>query len=143
MTLEEEKALEEIRHRNECWRQTNQATIDAGMKALVALYLLNATAAVVLLTQGLCPRYVVLFFALAVPWAVAAFGATYLFNLVIGETWRLPPPKVPDDPWIPLAPWKRMLSLNDVARWRVRLVAFASVPAVLFMVGLVLAGVTI
>jgi hypothetical protein len=144
MTLEEGKILEEIQHRNECWRQTNQATIDTGAKALGALFLLNGSAATALLAQsGPALRYVALVFAFAALWAIVTGGVTYLFSLVIAETWRLPPPENPDDPWIPLIPWKRTLSLNDIARWRIRLVAFASVPAMLFLAGLVLTGITI
>jgi hypothetical protein len=144
MTLEEELQLEEAKHRHECWRQTNRATIDSGIKGLASLFLLNGAAATALLAQqtpALC--YVALVFAFAALWTIAAFGAAYLLNLIIAETWRIPHPGKADDPWIPVPPWKRVLSETDIARWRVRIVVFSTVPAVLFLVGLILAGVSI
>ncbi len=145
MDLQDEKSLEEMKHNHRCYQQANQAAIDNGTKALNALFLLNGAAATALLTQKDHRelQYTAGIFAFAALCSIFALGASHLFNLINSETWLLPAPEKDDDPWIPLRLFKRSISRNQLDTLRAWLLAFCCVPAVLFLVGLVVAALVI
>jgi hypothetical protein len=137
----------------ELFKQTNQSAIDFSLKTLGSLFLLNGAAATALLAQSSLPlKWPALIFGLAALWTVAAMGISYVFVLFLGETFVAPPPESPDAPWI-LLPLKEshktlvllkgvgpQISLNQITEWRIRLMMFSLVPAVLFLLGLLAAG---
>ena len=145
MDFEQEKALEEIRHNNQCHRQDNQATIDSGIKAMNALFLLNGASATALLAQkeNTELRYAAIVFAFAALWAIASMGWLYVFNLTNSQTWITPEPKTDDIGWIPSFSSQKKLSRNQLNRSRVKLFWFSCVPGVLFLAGLFVAGMVI
>jgi hypothetical protein len=145
MDLKDEISLEQVRNENECYRQTNQATIDCGMKALNGLFLLNGATATALFSQrdNQCLHYAAIIFAFAAILSVASLGASHLFNLILSETWRTTRPENDDAPWIPLPPLGKSLSVKELAQWRMRILVFCCCPGVLFIIGLVVAAVAI
>ena len=67
-------------------KQNNQATLDYGLKALQALFLLNGAAATAILASGETVLYhTVLCFGLGALVAIVALGLSYVINLLITE----------------------------------------------------------
>ena len=140
----------------ELQKQANQATIDFSLKTLGSLFLLNGAAATALLAKTDVPVVAASVFAVAALWAVAAMGIAHIFCLVTVETFRSPAPKNSDEPWLDLFlpdSYKRLLllwgmpgqklSFSQFLTWRVRLTIFSLGPAVLFLAGLIVSGVTL
>ena len=145
MDFEQEKELKEIQHKMDCYRQIIQATIDCAAKALNGLFLLNGAAATALLAQkGNVPLQATgIIFAFGALLAIAGLGTSHVLNIVISETWRMPEPPDRDTPWIPSLPLKLELSRNQLSAWRLKNFVFCCSPAVVFLIGLIAAGLSL
>jgi len=126
-------------------KQTNQAAIDIGRKALGSLFLLNGAAATALLAKEAGPVLPALIFAFSALWTVAAMGVSYVFCLALCAAF------IGTDVAWPAKKWQKAiilaiglpdrLDMTEIERWRRRLIIFSLGPAVLFLAGLFVAAV--
>lgn len=113
--------MNEDEHRREMFRQTNQAAVDFSLKSLQGLFLLNGAAATALLANGKSALVSsALWFAVGAALAVAALGLSYLYTLLLAESWRTPLPSSSDEEYLPVEwPHKvQYISLRQLGRWR-------------------------
>lgn len=78
-----------VEHQREIYKQTNQACIEYSIKTLWALFILNGLAATAIL--GAKIEYLfsaAILFGFGAILAVLAFAASYIYSLMISETWR-------------------------------------------------------
>ncbi|MDR1946423.1 MAG: hypothetical protein LBQ51_04570 [Desulfovibrio sp.] len=140
-SFDEEKELKQIQNRMECFRQTNQAGIDVSLKTLWGLLLLNGLAASAILTNAANVFYA---FAPIFAWgaiaAVFSLGISYVYILLLGETWRsLYPPNDMEENCCTFVFifWRISLTYKRIEQLRIVPVLFAVCSLVLFIVGVI------
>ena len=122
------------------FKQTNQASVDFAIKTIWALFLLNGSAATALLASrsvDFYPAAIILGFgALS---AVIAFALSYVYCLMLGETWRDPPsdngfdqPKYPFNFFV----CQKTMSYNEIMSARLYPIIPVLVAVVLFILGM-------
>ena len=131
-----------LEHQKDMLKQTNQAAIDFSIKTIWSLFLINGAAATALLSTKITSFYFsATFFALGAITAVLAFGVSYVYCLLLAETWR--PGNNLKDPGekiflFDFFIFKKSMSENDINKARIIPILFTIASVLLFLVGIVL-----
>lgn len=151
--FEHQKQLSQIQANYDLQKQSNQAAIDAGFKALNALFLINGAAATALLSQSNDDfKAAALLFAAGAFISIVTLGCAHFFCLAICSSFNIdyllekakaayaekPDTNISELQWIP-SPARgdgKSLSMNDIYWWRIKLAILAACSAIVFVGGL-------
>ena len=125
----------ERKHRQEMTKQTNEAAIEFSKRTLTSLFLLNGATATALLAKGGAYITPAVWLAFGAFFAVVAFAVSYLYILLLLQTWDLDQPETNEEKYYTIERFK--LSYNDIERLRLIPISFAVISFVLFVVGII------
>jgi hypothetical protein len=131
--------VNEEQHRQEMFKQTNQAAIDFSKMTLTTSFLLNGVAATALLASKeptfYAPAILLGFGALS---AIVGMGVSYLYILLLGETWRKKTSSFhAKEIEISVVGKVKLISCNDIETLRIVPVIFAVYSISLFFASMI------
>ena len=132
--------MEAEQHHREMYKQSTQASIDFAKMVLNGTFFLNGAAATALLASKvgvlLAPA---LWYAVGAFFSILATGASYVFTMLLAESWRNPPETFTAKTIsFSIIGREKLLSSRDIEMWRLVPAGLLIISMVMFVVGTIL-----
>lgn len=127
--------------------QTNKATIEYSVRTISSLFLLNGAAATALFASKIPDFYPsAIILGLGAFCAVTAFGASYLYNMLLSDTWRPDNEDFTEDEKVFKLDFigsNKKVSYRDIQKYRLIPIAIVLCSMILFLVGMIVCAISL